>query len=123
MEDMISILETYQQYAPKVDGDFIPVPVGGDGLTAKRGEEAQMARKDGASPEAALEGVVLKVEDWHKDTVIMLKVFYSAYSKIGVFASPKRRCKHHGYHCTFSLSTLLDLLQYNVINNKNFRQR
>ena len=82
MEDMISILETYQQYAPKVDGDFIPVPVGGDGLTAKRGEEAQMARKDGASPEAALEGVVLKVEDWHKDTVIMLKVFYSDTAKL-----------------------------------------
>ena len=74
MEDMISILETYQQYCPQVDGKLIPIPVGGDGLTTKRGEEAQMARRDGINPEARLDGVVLKVEDWHKDTMVMMKV-------------------------------------------------
>lgn len=80
MDDMISILETYQQYCPMVDGNLIPIPVGGDGLTAKRGEEAQQARQDGLTPEARLEGVVLTVEDWHKDMMVMMKASTLGYT-------------------------------------------
>ncbi len=73
-EEMIDILEFYQAYCPVVKGVKEPIPVGGDGLTAKRGEEAKPARCDGTTPEARLEGITIKVEDWHKDTMVMLKV-------------------------------------------------
>lgn len=74
-DDMVDILEAYQAYCPVVNGAKDPISVGGDGLTAKRGEEAQLARCDGPTPEARLEGIVVKVEDWHKDTMVMMKVF------------------------------------------------
>ncbi len=65
----------------------LPIPLGGDGLTAKRGEEAQFARKDGPSEDARLEGVVVKVEHWHKDVMIMLKVLISLLNRTHIATS------------------------------------
>lgn len=73
-EDMIDILTHYQQYAPQTGEKIQAVPLGGDGLTVLHGLSAKAGRRDGNSALDRLEGVVLKSEDWHKDTITCLQV-------------------------------------------------
>ena len=74
MEDMVAILEFYQQYCPNIDGKIKTMLCGGDGLTTKRGNEAKLARADAPTPEGRLEGLIMKSEDWH-EAVMCLQVF------------------------------------------------
>ena len=73
-DEMIEILQHYQSYAPSVGGNYIPIPLGGDGLSVLNGVSAKAGRRDGASPEDRLEGIVLRSEDWHKDCITCLQV-------------------------------------------------
>lgn len=75
--DMIEILEHYQQYCPQNTKSITPIPVGGDGLSVLNGMSAKAARRDGGNPIDRLQGVILKSEDWHKDTITCLQVFRS----------------------------------------------
>lgn len=86
-EDMINILETYQEYCPVIDGEKQALLCGGDGLTTKRGADAQLARSDGVTPEDRLEGLIMKSEDWHeavlcmqvKQTYLISNLFWSSF--------------------------------------------
>lgn len=64
-DDMITILEHFQGYCPRVNGQMKKILCGGDGLTAKRGADAQKARADASNQEDRLEGLIMKSEDWH----------------------------------------------------------
>ncbi len=44
---------------------------GGDGLTAKRGMDAKLAKADGCTPEKRLKGIIMKTEDWHEAVLCM----------------------------------------------------
>ncbi len=73
-EDMISILEHFQQYCPSIDKDSVEkILCGGDGLSTKRGMEAQNARADAPNQLKRLQGLIMKSEDWH-EAVICLQV-------------------------------------------------
>ncbi|XP_071133261.1 uncharacterized protein [Mytilus edulis] len=48
---------------------MMPLLIGGDGLSVKRGEGAQRARADGISQEDRLEGFIWKSEDWHAHVI------------------------------------------------------
>ena len=72
-EDMVKILETYQQYVPVIDGEQCKILCGGDGLTTKRGVDAQYARADAPTASDRLEGIIMKSEDWH-EAILCLQV-------------------------------------------------
>ncbi len=65
-EDMISILEAIQAYCPRKNGELKPILCGGDGLTTKRGYDAQLSRGDAPTSHERLEGIIMKSEDWHE---------------------------------------------------------
>ena len=77
-EDMISILQKYQEYCPRVDGELKKLLCGGDGLTAKRGADAQDSRADAPTPEGRVEGIIMKSEDWHEG-VLCLQVNFQHF--------------------------------------------
>ena len=77
-EDMISILEHFQDYSPEKNGVIEKILCGGDGLTTKRGKDAQLARADAPSEKERLEGLIMKSEDWH-EAVLCLQVKSSKY--------------------------------------------
>ncbi len=65
-EDMIVILEHFQQYCPSVHKNSVEkILCGSDGLSTKRGMEAQNARAD------ALQGLVVKSEGSHKAVICL----------------------------------------------------
>ena len=73
-EDMIAVLEKFQEYCPQTkNGDLKKILCGGDGLTTKRGVDAQRARADAPTPEKRLEGLIMKSEDWH-EAILCLQV-------------------------------------------------
>ena len=74
MEDMVVILEFYQQYCPNIDRKIKTMLCEGDGLTTKRRNEAKLARADAPTPEGRLEGLIMKSEIWH-EAVMCLQVF------------------------------------------------
>ena len=74
-EDMLDILqELHDQYVPasknRKDGEEVvklleQIFFGGDQLTDERGRHAAAARSDGDDPFERLEGLLMKIEDWH----------------------------------------------------------
>ena len=70
-EHMIEILEAYQQYCPEINGYKQKILCGGDGLTTKRGADAQLARADAFTASERLEGLIMKSEDWHEAVLSM----------------------------------------------------
>eukprot|EP00794_Sanderia_malayensis_P013527 gene13527-biopygen10794 len=79
-EDMISILETYQEYCPSLNGSMRKILCRGDGLTTKRGYDAILACGDAASAEERLEGLALKSENWH-EAILRLHANIINYNK------------------------------------------
>ena len=73
MEDMVAILEHYQQYCPRPNGQLMKILCGGDGLTTKRGNEGKMARLNAPTSEERIDGIIMKSEDWH-EAVLCLQV-------------------------------------------------
>eukprot|EP00112_Aurelia_sp_Birch-Aquarium-sp1_P000947 Seg1092.2 transcript_id=Seg1092.2/GoldUCD/mRNA.D3Y31 product="hypothetical protein" protein_id=Seg1092.2/GoldUCD/D3Y31 len=75
-EEMIAVLEKLQEYCPQTkNGDLKKILCGGDGLTTKRGVDAQRARADAPTPEKRLEGLIMKSEDWH-EAILCLQIMY-----------------------------------------------
>lgn len=69
-EEMIDVLDTYQQYVQSVSdsdtsGTTRRVLLGGDQLTVERARSAQAVRSQSETSLQRLEGLHPKVEDWH----------------------------------------------------------
>ena len=65
-EDMVDIIQHFQQYTPvSDDGRVSPIFFGGDQLTRERAYHAQEAKAQSATVLGRLRGVIPKVEDWH----------------------------------------------------------
>ena len=65
--EMIEIMEEVQKFVPATENtEFISGCVfGGDQLTCERARNSQHHRKDSATTQERLEGLVPTVEDWH----------------------------------------------------------
>ena len=57
-DELIQILEQYNNYIPAVNGEVQQVCFGGDQLTASRAQQAQQVRVNSSDRVSALRGIV-----------------------------------------------------------------
>ena len=106
---MIEILEEVQKFVPATchtaNPEFINSCVfGGDQLTCERARNSQRHRKDSATTEERLEGLVPTVEDWHTKMN-----FYEASNRLLLLSK-------NNYYCHINpIATLIQQLIKSII--------
>lgn len=79
---MIDIMEAYHKYVPvKPDGNPFILPLHADGLSCKRGDNAQSARINGTTAWLQLQGLTMNIQEWYKRCLLLqvitfLKFYY-----------------------------------------------
>ena len=61
----ITILQSFQNYQPVKHGVPYPMVLWGDGLTAERHNDAQLAVANGRTPEERLENLTAGAQEFH----------------------------------------------------------
>jgi hypothetical protein len=79
---MIDIMEVYHKYVPmKPDWNPFILSLHADGLSCKRGDNAQSAQINGTIAWLQLQGLTMNIQEWHKrclplQVITFLKSYY-----------------------------------------------